>query len=263
MGKKYFYLFLLCNAIYAKDIVWFPNEIPFFSASSLDLRNYLYVGSENGRTVNHGNIGVEFPVIRVVGTNEKSYGAGIAAATHLVMYPKNLKFAVDNFYATLAVYAEAKPSSDLMFRLYPVYHVSGHLADGSHNDSALAHARAVSGEMARIEGEYAPQKWMTFSAGYGYYYHVCAQQGLTDRFDLALRLRPLLNKYLRPYLTLSCQFISLIKWRAGADIEAGSEFINSHGRGIGVGFRYFNQMDPGYYFDRREKTLGLQMDFLL
>jgi hypothetical protein len=46
-------------------------------------------------------------------------------------------------------------------------------------------------------------------------------------------------------------------------MEAGSRFINKHCRGIGISFRYFNRMDPGYYFDKREKSAGVQIDFLL
>ena len=170
---------------------------------------------------------------------------------------------MDNFYATLAVYAEAKLSPKFSLRLYPVYHVSGHLADGSPDDSALIHARAVSSEMAKLEGTCLLSPGITASAGYGYYYHVCAQHGLTDRFDLALQWLPIPDKLISPYLTISGQFIHQSQWHSGLDVEAGSRFIGEKGRGIAIGFRYFNCVDPGYYFDRREKSAGVQVDFLL
>jgi hypothetical protein len=267
MRNKY-YLFLclvlIGNALNAGQIELFPEKFPFFSASALEFRHYLYFGSENNRFVNHGNIGVEFPIAGFSKSDTaRSFLAGIAAATHLVMYPENMKFAVDNFYATLAVYAEAQRSPKLRFRLYPVYHVSGHLADGSPNDSALTHARAVSSEMVKVEAVVTPFRGIAFSAGYGYYYHVCVQQELTDRFDLALQWQPLRSRWFQPHFTLSGQFIHISQWRAGFDMEAGSRFVGRSGRGIGISFRYFNRMDPGYYFDMREKSAGAQVDFLL
>ena len=258
-----FYLTLTANVFCADQINFFPEQTAFFSASALDFRHYLYTGSENGRVVNHGNFGVEFPVARFSNGNGKNCAAGIAAAAHLVLYTKNLKFAVDNLYATLAVYVEGKLSPKFSVRLYPVYHVSGHLADGSPDDSALIHARAVSSEMVKLEGTCLLSHGITASAGYGYYYHVCAQQGLTDRFDLALQWQPIPDKLISPYLTISGQVIYRRQWRSGFDMEAGTRFIGERGRGITLGLRYFNCVDPGYYFDRREKSAGVQIDFLL
>ena len=266
MQRHHFISFLLIltpNAFCADQINFFPKHTEFFSVSALEFRHYLYTGSENSRVVNHGNLGVEFPIACFSNDSIKNYTAGIAAAAHLIMYPKSLKFAVDNFYATLAVYAEAKLSPKFSIRLYPVYHVSGHLADGSPDDSALIHARAVSSEMTKLEGTYVLSNGITASAGYGYYYHVCAQHGLTDRFDLDLQWQPIPENKLSPYLTISGQFIHQSQWRTGLDMEAGMRFIGEKDRGIAIGFRYFNRMDPGYYFDRREKSAGVQVDFLL
>jgi len=260
-----FCMILSINAMSAGRFDFFPERSVFFSASALEFRHYLYTGSEKSRVVNHGNLGLEFPLVSFYPDSSKHYFAGVAAAAHLVMYPKNLKFSVDNIYATLAVYVDAASSPVFSLRLYPVYHVSGHLADGAASDSALMNARAVSSEMVKLEGSFAPLGGVSFSAGYGYYFHVCAQKGLTDRFDLNLQwqLIPLPGKWFRPYLTLSSQFIHLLQWRAGFDMEAGARFIGKRGRGIGIGFRFFNRMDPGYYFDRREKSAGVQIDFFM
>jgi hypothetical protein len=262
MKKICLWLILSGSVIYSGNINFFPERQFFFSASALEFRHYLYTGTENRRTVNHGNIGLEFPLVKIIPDSSRALGAGIAAATHLVMYPKNQKFAVDNFYATLAVYAETECSANLTFRLYPVYHVSGHLADGSPNDSALAHARAVSSEMVKLESSFTPFRFLTFAAGYGYYYHVCAQQGLTDRFDLSARWEPVSGRWYRPFLTVSGQVVHLSEWRSGVDIEAGVSFVNKRSRGVAVDFRFFNRPDPGYYFDKKEKSVGVQIDFM-
>jgi hypothetical protein len=254
---------ICCNASGSCKVEFFPEPLPFLSTSTLEFRHYLYVGSENGRLVNHGNLGVEFPLIGFFPQANRRCLAGVAAAAHLIMFPENMKFAVDNFYATLAVYADCFKSEKISCRLYPVYHVSGHLGDGAENDSALAHVRAVSSEMARFELAFSPRRWATVTAGYGYYYHVCAQKGLTDRFDLGLQCQPVREKSIKPYLTVSGQFIYLSKWRAGVDAKGGIKFVNSVSRGIGIGFRYFNRMHEGYYFEKREKSAGVQVDFIL
>jgi hypothetical protein len=258
-----FYLIISVNALNAGSYVFFPEQTDFFSASSLEFRHYIYSGNENSRLVNHGNLGVDFPVINYQAGDFRIYEAGAAAAAHLVMFPQNMKFAVDNFYAVLAVYLDAVVTPSIKFRFYPVYHVSGHLGDGSQNDSILANARAVSSEMVRLEGEYSSLNWATLSAGYGYYYHVCSQQGLTDRFDIAMRCQPVRNNWFKPYLTIAGQFIHLHEWRTGMDMEAGVKLVNSRSRGIGVGFRYFNLMHPGYYFEQREKSVGIQIDLII
>ena len=258
-----FYLIVSVKILNAGSCIYFPERTDFFSVSALEFRHYVYIGNENSRLVNHGNLGVDFPVINYQAGDFRIYGAGAAAAAHLVMFPQNMKFAVDNFYAALAVYVDAVVAPSIKLRLYPVYHVSGHLGDGSPNDSILTNARAVSGEMVRLEGECSLQKWTTFSAGYSYYYHVCAQQGLTDRFDIAMRYQPVRENWFKPYVTIAGQFVHLHGWRTGIDMEAGVEFVNSKSRGVGVGFRYFNQMHPGYYFDLREKSAGVQIDFIL
>jgi hypothetical protein len=265
--KKYF-IFLLglvlnADSFAAGRIELFPERVPFFSTSAMEFRHYFYAGSENGSLVNHGNLGVEFPVVGFSPKENRYCLSGIAAAAHLVMFPENMKFAVDNFYAALAVYADCFKSEKISCRFYPVYHVSGHLGDGSHDDSVLVNARAVSSEMALAEVEYSPFIGAALSAGYGYYYHRCAQQGLSDRFDLAVRFKPAWKKRLNPFLTVAGHFIHLNTWRAGVNVEAGAGLVNSRGRGIGVSFRYFNRMHPGYYYDQREESAGVQVDLML
>jgi hypothetical protein len=258
-----FILFVFCGSISAGNFKMFPERGPFFGASAMEFTHCLYIGREGGRLANHGNVGAEFPVIGFPLKENKRCLAGVAAAAHLMMFPENMKFAVDNFYAALAVYAECSWPDGITCRFYPAYHVSGHLGDGVLDVSALADARAVSSEMARLEVSFPPLKALSFSAGYGYYYHVCAQKGLTDRFDLGVRWRPVEVKKYSPFITVTGEFIQFSGWRAGADIKTGVEFVNAEGRGLGVCLRYFYRMHPGYYFDRREESAGVQMDFML
>ncbi len=237
-----------------------PDQPPFFSASTLDFRYYLFAGAENNRIVNHGNFGLEFPVL---GYEPWNLTAGIAAALHLVMYPDNFKWPVDNFYATLAASIDVAPSPLIAFRFYPVYHVSGHLADGTTDTFDLAHPEAVSAEMARLETDLQPLRGLSLSFGYGRYYHVCAQKDLTDHADAGIRIQPRQSGLLRPYVLLTGELVHMAQWYPGFDAELGTWFASVRNHAIGVSLRYFNVMDPGYYFMSREKSLGVQFNFLL
>ena len=170
------FLFLIgiVPGLFAADFELLPVQTPFFSASSLDFRSYLFTGSENDRLVNHGNLGLDYPL---VGYGPRDLTVGIAAAVHLVMYPEHLKWPVDNLYATLATYIGYVPSSWLTLRLFPVYHVSGHLADGTTDTSgpnSLKDPEAVSAEMVKLESDITPLHGLSLSIGYGRYYHVCS-----------------------------------------------------------------------------------------
>jgi hypothetical protein len=127
----------------------------------------------------------------------------------------------------------------------------------------LMHPRAVSSEMTAFEMSFSPVSNITVSACYGFYYHVCVQQGLTDRFDLSFHWQPAEGKRFIPFFAVSGQFIHLVEWRTGIDTEAGVKFVNAASRGIGIGLRYFNRMHPGYYFDTREESAGASVFFLL
>jgi hypothetical protein len=246
--------------LFAADFDLLPTQAPPFSASSLDFRYYLYTGTENNRIVNHGNLGLDFPVVAYEPWNLTT---GIAAAVHLVMYPQNLRFPVDNFYATLAAYVDYVPSSVLSFRLYPIYHVSGHLADGTLDDSALANPEAVSAEMTKFETDLKPLNGLSLTLGYGRYYHVCSQKELTDHLDGGIQIQPWQTGILRPYLMVSGDLIHMDQWYPGIDLEIGTQIANIKNHAIGVALRYFNTMDPGYFFMSREKSLGIQFNFLL
>jgi hypothetical protein len=259
---RFFVVITLAGSIplFADDFTLLPDRPPFLSYSSLDFRYYLFTGTEENRLVNHGNFGLEFPVF---GYEPWKLSAGIAAAAHLVMYPVNMRFPVDNFYATLATYVDVVPTSHVSFRFYPVYHVSGHLADGTLNDSELAHPVAVSAEMSKIETDIKPLKGLSLSVGYGRYYHVCAQKDLTDHLDAAIRIQPWQKGVWQPFAIVSGEIVHMAQWYPGFDMEIGSQFASVRKHAIGVSLRWFDRLNPGYYFTDREKSVGIQFDFLL
>ncbi len=259
------FLFLIgiVPGLFAADFELLPVQTPFFSASSLDFRSYLFTGSENDRLVNHGNLGLDYPL---VGYGPRDLTVGIAAAVHLVMYPEHLKWPVDNLYATLATYIGYVPSSWLTLRLFPVYHVSGHLADGTTDTSgpnSLKDPEAVSAEMVKLESDITPLHGLSLSIGYGRYYHVCSQTTLTDHADAGVQLQPWQTGVVRPYLMVMGEAVHMSQWYPGCDMELGTQFANSRNHAIGVCLRYFNILDPGYYFMSREKGIGVQVNFLL
>lgn len=259
-GASLLFLVFATPVIQAGDFRFLPSRTPYFSGSALDFRFYIYTGYENSRVVDRGNLGLEFPLLVYTPLN---LSTGIAAATQLVMYPKSgMVFPVDNFYATLAAYFNYAPLSTLTLRLYPVYHVSAHLADGSTDIADLTHRIPVSGEMAKLETEIKPVPALSLSLGYGRYYHVCVQKNLTDRADMDLQLHCWPKGIIRPFFTISGQIVHMSAWDPGVDLELGTQISGISHHAIGVGLRYFDHMSPGFNYAVREKGIGLQIDFI-
>jgi hypothetical protein len=117
--------------------------------------------------------------------------------------------------------------------------------------------------MAKLEADFKPLHGLSLTLGYGRYYHVCSQTTLTDHADAGFQLQPWQKGVVRPYLMVMGEAVHMAQWYPGCDMELGTQFANSRNRAIGVCIRYFNIMDPGYYFMSRDKSLGVQVNFLL
>ncbi|MBN1131370.1 MAG: hypothetical protein JXA71_20455 [Chitinispirillaceae bacterium] len=244
------------------SIALFPGATGFQGTSADAFRHSLFLGYRKERPVTRGSLGLGFPVLGLRQAATLRYCLGIAADVHLVMFPRDMKFAVDQFYATLAPYLEASPRGIFSFRLYPAYHVSAHLGDGHENDSAFAGARAVSSEMVKIEAACSPFPLFSASLGYGYYYHVCSQKPLSDLFDARFRYHYPVREQWRLSITVSGQAVCREDWHFGAEAEAGVYFINNERRGIGILMRWFDKTNSGYFYDKRDYGAGILIEFL-
>ncbi|MDR3012692.1 MAG: hypothetical protein LBU70_05720 [Chitinispirillales bacterium] len=233
----------------------------------------LHAGVEDEAFYMRGRFGVDFPIIGYdfgdfngASGNPRNIFFGITAATHINMLPtSSMKFPVDNFYAVLSLYFSGAYGQKISWRLYPVYHVSAHLADGYRGGDILkADVRSVSSEMVRGEAYYKPfGDILELGAGAGWYYHVCAQTDLTYRADVSILVTPnrFLGDIMQPFALIRLENIYQGKNHFGLDASAGV-FAMRGGKGLGIGLRYFDRLHSSYYFERYEKGAGAELMFM-
>jgi hypothetical protein len=265
---------------FAGGFLFFPKPAETLSAETLPYTQMLHAGSENDTFYLRGRFGADFNLagyrfgedadgggIGVQGGG-RSVFFGVSAAAHINMRPESGgRFPVDNFYAVLALHLSGALSEKLSWRLYPLHHVSAHLADG-HPIGAGEGIRAVSAEMARGELYYKP--WgeaAEFGAAIGRYYHVCAQKELTCRYELSALLKPpapyrLYDCGLSPYMLFRVENVKQGKDNFGAEAALGA-VARRGGRGFGISLVYFNRLHRGYYFENYEEGFGAEFMFLL
>lgn len=275
----------------AGDFLLFPKSSKTLSAETMPYAQELHAGSADGVFCLRGRFGVDFNIAGyrfadAADTARNSGGDiqddrrirrggsvffGISAATDVTMRPaEGMRFPVDNFYALLALRFSGDVTPKLSWRLYPIHHVSAHLADGYPGDILKQDVRPVSAEMARGELYYKPRCGIAeFGAALGYYYHVCAQKGLSYRGELSVLLQPpkpygvrVIGGALSPYALIRVENVRQGADNVGAEAEAGA-VAHRDGRGLGISAVYFNRLHKGYYFDRYEKGGGLSLIFIL
>jgi len=268
-------IFAVCAIfpVCATDILLFPKPAKTVSAETMPFSQTLHSGIENDTFYMRGRFGVDFPIVGYdfdqggddEGGNHRKILFGINAAAHINMIPtSNMRFPVDNLYAVLALNFSGNISEKWSWRFYPVYHVSAHLADGYPDNIMKSDVRAVSSEMTRGEVYYKPfGDILELGAGFGWYYHVCAQKDLLYRGDVSVLLTPGRYFYspLLPYALLRAENVYQGKNNLGIDVSAGVLSIKNN-RGFGLSLRYFNRLHSSYYFERYEKGWGVEYTFL-
>lgn len=245
------------------DYTLFPRPDSLSVNLTDDYLSILHVGMQQDTFYMRGQFGVDLPIAALAFTPQQHIGCGIAAGMRLNMLPHDMKFAVDNFYALLAIYLYGQISPALYWRLYPVHHVSAHLADGHASPTFVAGVDAVSSEMIKGEVSWLPWRSMELTVGTGWYYHVCDQQELTSRVEAAVRLQGYTLPQLEHYFRLKGEAIIMNKPYWGYELRTGVNFRNSVQRGMGLALKMVNHLHPGYYFRTSEKAWGLDVLFFL
>ncbi|MCL2183441.1 MAG: hypothetical protein FWB85_08235 [Chitinispirillia bacterium] len=255
----------------AADILLFPGPTKSVSAETMPYWQMLHTGVERDTFYMRGRFGVDFPIARYQWDEDSKAPRrilfGINAAAHINMRPAaGMRFPVDNLYAVLALNFSGGITESLTWRLYPVYHVSAHLADGYPSDILKSGVRPVSSEMVRGEMYWKPLgDMLELGAGAGWYYHVCAQKELLYRADLSILLTPaipLLNvRNLQPFVLIRAENVYQGKNYQGFDTSAGL-LATAGKRGFGLSLRCFNRLHSSYYFEEREKGWGAEYMFI-
>jgi hypothetical protein len=255
----------------AADFLLLPKHQKTISAETLPYSQMLHTGVEDKTFCMRGRFGVDFPFAGYrfgKDGNPRQVFLGINAAAHINMLPTSgMRFPVDNFYAVLAINLSGDINRELSWRVYPIHHVSAHLADG-HPGIKETNIRPVSTEMARGEIYYKPfGDILELGAGAGWHYHVCAQKDLRYRIDASILVTPLIpwidNNLLRPYFLIRAESVKQGKHNPGIDISTGAFAVNSGDKRLfGISLRYFNRLHTGYYFERYEKGWGAEYTFI-
>jgi len=246
----------------------FPEQPKTLSSETMQYSQMLHTGTQSDTFYVRGRFGVDFPFANYTYGMGQNILLGINAAAHINMRPKqNMTFPVDNFYAVLAIYFSGSQNSNFSWRFYPVYHVSAHLADGYPGDILKENVRAVSSEMTRGEAYYKLFEVLELGAGFGWYYHVCAQERLRSRTDISLLYTPrtfdmpLPSSKLQPFVQAQFENVFQGRSRIGGDISAGA-FLMREKRGFGLSLRYFDRLHSSYYFEQYEKGWGAEYLFI-
>ncbi|MCL2218664.1 MAG: hypothetical protein FWB94_02075 [Chitinispirillia bacterium] len=265
-------LIAITASISAADILLFPNPQKSVSAETMPYWQMLHTGVESDTFFFRGRFGVDFPIAGYQFGNDgdekpRSVIFGINAAAHINMRPTSgMKFPVDNFYAVLALNFSGNINPALTWRIYPIYHVSAHLADGYPADILKSAVRPVSSEMVRGEAYWKPLgDILELGAGAGWYYHVCAQKDLLYRVDVSILLTPpippLNARNLQPYALIRAENVHQGGNNPGIDVSAG--LLAAVGRrGFGLHIRCFNRPHTGYYFEEYERGWGVEYTFM-
>ncbi|MDG5815887.1 hypothetical protein QA601_12420 [Chitinispirillales bacterium ANBcel5] len=256
--KSFFAVILVCyGTALSFDLTLFPQQEELLSLRNIKYTNMLHTGAENDTFYMRGRFGVDFPLLGMNLDHIKSWDIGVTASAHINMIPENMKFAVDNFYAILTVYLTSQISEQFSFKLYPVYHLSAHLADGHKGGIDEEDVRAVSSEMVRAELYYRFWDFFEISPAYGWYYNVGTQKELKQRLDLSLLVKSEITAGIEPLVYLKGELVHLGYWRGGFDGSAGILFSRGT-RGFGLLFRYFNRPHTSYYYQEYERGWGVE-----
>jgi len=256
-------------SVCAADILLFPPPPKTVSAETMPYWQVLHTGVENDTFYMRGRFGVDFPIVGYRfggGDTPRQLLFGINAAAHINMRPTGQRFPVDNFYAVLGLNFSGDITPALTWRLYPVYHVSAHLADGYPEDILKEDVRPISSEMLRGELYYKPfGDIIELGAGGGWYYHTCAQKDLLYRADVSVLFTPPIpgaaGETLRPYVLIRAEVVNQGKNHPGIDASAGILALTGK-RGMGLSLRYFDRLHSSYYFEKYEKGWGVEYTFM-
>jgi hypothetical protein len=248
----------LCSGFTFEGFAPPPLKHPVFGN---EYSSYLGLGFEERTFIVQGHFGVDFPLVSLSLKNGARYDFGIAGLAHLYMIPQGIKFSVDNFYAALGFYFGGKLNDKVVWRFYPVYHLSAHVADGFRGEIDRT-LRAISHESLRLEVMCLPVPALQVGVAYGYYFHSIRRAGLRSIVEASVLFAPWQNKRAFPFWQVRGEVIIEDRLIPGIDIATGARLMAKRGRGVSLTLRYTFQAHPGFYFDRKRMHMyGLEIHF--
>ena len=257
-----FYMFFTFNSYSEENMFVFKRKNHVPGLVNLDFQNYIHIGSLDKEFSTVAHIAYDFPLLSHRSSLDRTTCCGFTMLVHVYMFPRQMKFYVDNFYGAFGFYLGGTLSQRLAWRCYPVYHLSAHLSDGYTGDVATD-KRIISNEMVYGCLDFFPTDQLEGLIGLGYYYNKNTRKNLTAKIDLNFMWTLSVKKSLSPVLVFQNEFIHEAKVRYGMDIRFGLRTNFQSNRNLGIMFRYFNKPHPGQYFETDEKGYGVDIFFLI
>lgn len=262
-------LLCLCRPVGADTIAVRPLSLSLLEPSVMTgtvlntrLSNGLFVGAQNDTTYANFNLGFDLPVLSLNTARGLRYDLGLFAFTHVYTLPRNSKFYVDNFYAGFGISVGGYATDWLSWRLFPVYHLSAHLADG-HRGDTLANAHAVSNECVRAEACLRPFTGAEAGVALCGYYHTVYRKQLTAAAEVDLAYYLEITRVLAVMVQGLNEFTFEDGVAYGADVSGGLLLGTRTSRSARILIRYYNRLHPGYYAGERVSGWGMRMRFCI
>ncbi len=264
MNKIYIFSLYLTVALSvaassAAELSFLPKRDKPLSAETLLYSQMLHIGSQDNTLYMRGRFGTDYRLAGLTIDTAHYYDLGISASVDINMLPRRMIFAVDNFYAVLAIYFSSKINETVSWRFYPVYHLSAHLADGHTKDILKSETRAISSEMVRGELYLQLLNHFEITPAYGLYYSTTrALNDLRQRADLTLLFKKSFHQHIETIALIRAEIVQYDIWHGGFDATAGVRFTKKQ-RATGLVLRYFNRPHRSYYVKEYEKGWGIEL----
>ena len=257
-----FYLFFTFNSYSEENVSVFKRKNHVPGLINLDFQNYIHIGSLDKEFSTVAHIAYDFSLLSIRSSFDRTICCGLTMLVHIYMFPRQMKFYVDNFYGAFGFYFGGTLSQRWAWRFYPVYHLSAHLSDGYTGDVATD-KQIISNEMVYGCLDFCPTNQLEGLIGLGYYYNKNTRKDLTAKADLNFMWTLFDKRPLSPVLVFLNEFIHEKKVRYGMDIRFGLRIHFQSNRNLGIMFRYFKKPHPGQYFETDEKGYGVDIFFLI
>jgi len=223
-----------------------------------ELQSSAFVGTQSDTLYTNVHLGLDYPLIAWHPTETQRYDFGVYAFTHLHTQPRNAKFYVSDLYAGFGIFFSGKVLEWFYWRLFPIYHVSSHIADG-YQGNFETDIHGVSNEMVRAEVVTAPVAGLQVGLAGGVYYHTVHRTDLDGVMELSAMYIPPLRCMVKPYAKVLGELIVQYENGPGVDLSVGALLSGVSGRSVGAGFRYYNRPHPGYFALDYQSGYGLEI----
>jgi len=247
----------------ARGVAFAPHSLFRKSSFNDEFRSFVYAGYQRDTLFTNLHAGFDFPFAGLRAGAGREYQQGASFLLHIYTIPRTegMKFFVNNLYAGFGLYVSGQVLPWLALRVYPIYHVSAHLADGVRVDDPLwDDVHAVSNEVVKAEAAFRPLASLEVGCAGGWYYHSVGRD-LKAIVQLNVEYAPRLRAHFEPYAQILTELLVEQDVRLGYQAAGGVRFVGRRGAATGLAARAYSRPHPGYYNEYRQIGYGIEVFF--